>query len=103
MNGFQISKNTDGKWWLAYPIGFDDDAEGHAYPTHTQAVEAFVKASESQCPTCLKGAVVDADWGWECTNCGSNDVAVGCVKPADESNIGGRNSTTNVITAGDRA
>jgi hypothetical protein len=76
-NGFQISKHDDGKWWLAYPIGFDYNKAGHAYDTHAQAAAALIQASQRQCPTCLKGDVVDTDWGWECENCGSNDVAVG--------------------------
>lgn len=69
-------------WAMDYPVGFrDDDRLGIACSTFEIAVAEFIDASELQCPDCGKGAVVDRSWGWECTACGSYDVAVGCVKP----------------------
>jgi len=70
-------------WRLDYPGGFDELNTGKSFLTFDDAVEAFIEADQRRCPMCSKGAVVDTDWGWECQACGSNDVAVGCVKPAD--------------------
>lgn len=68
-------------WAMDYPHGFSDGSIGEMCSSFINAVEAFVKASERQCPMCLKGAVVDTDWGWRCESCGTYDVAAGCVTP----------------------
>lgn len=84
MSKFEIFKDVDElelPWFLQYPPGFTETPPwGVGCATFADAIEAFVKASEAQCPMCLRGAVGDTDWGWECANCGANDVAVGCVK-----------------------
>lgn len=67
-------------WFLEYPDGFDPDMVGEHADTFAEAVRAFVIRQDEQCPTCLCGAVEDRPWGWECTACGSSDVAVGCTR-----------------------
>ncbi|OBH08958.1 hypothetical protein [Mycobacterium sp. E1747] len=82
---FRISKTDDTAfpWALDYPTGFDEEVTGDQFITFDNAVAAFIEAVEFRCPNCLRGAVIDTDWGWVCKNCGSSDVAVGCVAPAD--------------------
>lgn len=82
-NRFHIHKTHEGPWELGYPIGFDKlGRSGQLCATFGEAVAAFIEAANCECPFCLKGAVVDTDWGWQCEACGANDVAVGCEKPA---------------------
>ncbi|MCG7596336.1 hypothetical protein [Mycobacterium sp. PSTR-4-N] len=81
---FTIYKIDDGyhlPWNVDYPTGFDENEDGAACETFEDAIAAFIEASERRCITCDRGAVEDRPWGWECTACGSYDVAVGCVKP----------------------
>lgn len=80
---FRIQKTDDGPWELVYPTSFDADGRsGQLCATFDEAVAAFIEAANRECPTCLKGAVVDTDWGWKCEACGSYDVARGCKRPA---------------------
>lgn len=77
---FWITKaRTTGTWLVIPPNGFGDDRT-QVRPTFAEAIVAFVELAEQQCPMCLKGAVEDTDWGWECQSCGSSDVAVGCTR-----------------------
>lgn len=79
---FEITKADAANFWiLTYPDAFDEHTNYRMFPTFAQTVAAFIQASEAQCPICLRGAVVDTDWGWECEACGSYDVAVGCQAP----------------------
>lgn len=76
MNKFSIEKNGRG-WWLRYPDDFHEVWLGEVCATFADAVACFVEASERQCITCGRGAVVDTATGWECKACGSYDTAVG--------------------------
>lgn len=83
---FRIFKENDTwrPWNLDYPDGFvGDSTVGECWNTFEEAVAAFIRRSEQQCPICQRGAVVDTDWGWKCENCGSFDIAVGCVGPSE--------------------
>ena len=75
------TKSPHFPWAMDYPGGFSDEPMGVACSSFAFAIEAFIKAAERQCPMCLKGAVVDTSWGWECEACGSSDVAAGCTRP----------------------
>lgn len=75
------SPSNWGFWVMDYPDGFDEFIDGECCLTFEEAIAAFIEASEKRCITCDKGAVVDTNWGWECTACGSYDVARGCVRP----------------------
>lgn len=78
---FSITK-SDGLWWLTFPVGFDAYGRtGQAFDTFTHACAAFAHESAKQCPDCLRGAVVDTDYGWKCEACGNWDVAVCCEVP----------------------
>lgn len=83
---FAIYKTAAGPWYLEYPDGFTTDILGFGHgvgehcSTFGEAVAVFIKRQDEQCPTCLTGAVEDRPWGWECTACGSSDVAVGCTR-----------------------
>jgi hypothetical protein len=80
---FKISKtdHPERPWYLEYSDGFDEFRDGRTYPTFDDAADALVEAINRRCITCDRGAVVDTLTGWECTACGSYDVAVGCVRP----------------------
>jgi hypothetical protein len=81
-NRFRIHK-IDGEhtfpWMMDYPDGFVEfgGPRGVACSRFSFAVDEFIRAAERQCPMCLRGAVVDTDWGWRCTACGASDVAWG--------------------------
>jgi hypothetical protein len=78
---FCIHKTNEGPWEVCFPDGFDRDGRaGQLSATFEDAVATFAEAVNRECPMCLKGAVVDTDWGWECEACGCYDVAVGCEK-----------------------
>lgn len=83
---FHIHKTGDRPfpWAMDYPRGFSKPGGpiGEACSSFEIAVATFIAASEMQCPTCLRGAVVDTEWGWECKACGSYDVASGHERPA---------------------
>ena len=79
---YKTEGDADCPWWLDYPVDWDADGHtGERHGTFAQAVEAFVSGLDRWCMTCNRGTAVTTDWGWECTACGSYDVAVGCVKP----------------------
>lgn len=71
---FTITKHGRA-WILGYPDGFDSEYTCLLCPTFTDAVAEFITASESQCPQCLRGTVIDTDTGWKCTACGTYDIA----------------------------
>jgi len=76
---FRIHKTGDPgfPWAVDYPAGFSDDQGiGVACGTFERAVATLGDLINRQCPTCLKGEVVDTDTGWECRACGSSDTAV---------------------------
>lgn len=82
---FRICKRAPGMWELLFPAGFDRFGRAsQCYSTFENAVAAYVYEQQRECPMCLKGAVVDTDWGWQCEACGSCDVAVGCKHPSEE-------------------
>lgn len=80
---FRIHK-TDAPvfpWRLSYPADFSVRLSGISCSSFDVAVAEFIAAANRQCPMCLRGAVVDTDWGWKCEACGAHDVAVGCGAP----------------------
>jgi ribosomal protein L37AE/L43A len=83
---FKIAKTDDGfHWELHYPEGFDRDGRAaQMCRSFDEAVALLGRAMNVQCPMCLRGAVVDTDYGWKCEACESYDVAVGCEPPKTE-------------------
>lgn len=81
---FRIFKADTGLWALDYPDRYMAGYAVRQYvSTFAAAIAHYIRDIGTICPMCQRGTVKHRDWGWECTTCGSSDVAIGCVRTAD--------------------